>query len=252
MYKNIEELFSSSPFWKNVYYELYLKIKDNAYNLKLEAIDVFKEVVSQCQKVLKDPHPEDCFKRKYWDGMFYEGSPIIRRYESNLCLSLMYVALSLCQKRNDNNVKGFLYSLKEKMIKVGENCFFPYCDEYVKNYYQNHPNVTQSVTQTIYTPNLNTIQMNIPKNSDVNQALREFITEQIEYAESFPWNENSKAEVIKSMLLIKYNSVPEGVITEEMRKRIMNLGKKEAKMQVETFKAEAFYNIHNNKNVITK
>ena len=84
--------------------------------------------------------------------------------------------------------------------------------------------------------------------------MRQYITAEIEYAESFPWNENSKAEVIKTLLLAKETNehIPEGVITKDMRKRIMNLGRKEAIMQVGTLKTDAYYDIHNNKNVYTK
>lgn len=250
MYNTLEELYAENPVWSHIYTDLYLRIKDNAYTLKIEAIDVFNEVYSQCLNVWRDPHPEDCFAAKFWNYKF----PITRRYESNLCLSLVYVALSLCKLRNDTNIRAFLTCLEMKMKKEQETCFFPHCVEFVKNYSQTHQSSLISDTQMLPTNSDIHTKTNKIQNSDCIQAMRQYITAEIEYAESFPWNENDKAEVIKTLLLAKEANkhIPNGVITNEMRKRIMNLGRKEHIMQVGTFNADVYYDIHNNKNVITK
>jgi len=254
MHNTLEELFAENQVWSHIYTDLYLRIKDNAYTLKIEAIDVFNEVYSQCRNVWKDQHPEDCFEGKYWNCVFHENSPITRRYESNLCLSLIYVALSLCKWRNDTNIRAFRTCLEMKMKKERETCFFPHCVEFVKNYSPIHQSSHISDTQILPTNSDVPTTTNKIQNSDSIQVMRQYITAEIEYAEKFPWNENSKAEVIKSLLLAKEtnNHIPQGVITDEMRKRIMNLGRKEAIMQVGTFKADAYYDIHNNEKVFTK
>lgn len=81
-----------------------------------------------------------------------------------------------------------------------------------------------------------------------NQVIRNFLEKIIEYAMNFPTNQNDKAEIIKDLLIAKsFNGhIPSAILTPELKKRIMSIGRKEPSINVGTLKTDALYDIHNN------
>lgn len=83
------------------------------------------------------------------------------------------------------------------------------------------------------------------------ESIRDFVEQIINYAESFPSNQNEKAEVIKEVLSMKYTNghIPSEVLTPKLRERLTNLGRKENHVQIGTLKTENLYDVHDNKTV---
>ena len=82
-----------------------------------------------------------------------------------------------------------------------------------------------------------------------NEAIREFVQQLIIFAESYPSNQNDKAEVIKQALLVKEHNgfIPSSVLDEKWNERLMNLGRKEPPgLRVDNITANNLYDIHNN------
>ena len=67
-----------------------------------------------------------------------------------------------------------------------------------------------------------------------NETIDEMLHSMVSFAEALPYNQNHKAEVIRSMLLenIVLGKISIDAVTPEMKQRICNLGKKEAPMQI--------------------
>lgn len=81
-----------------------------------------------------------------------------------------------------------------------------------------------------------------------NEVISDFLEKIIEYAMNFPTNQNDKAEVIKELLIAKsFNGhIPSAILTPELKKRIMSIGRKEPSINVGTLKTDNLYDIHNN------
>lgn len=88
-----------------------------------------------------------------------------------------------------------------------------------------------------------------------DEAIREFVQQLIIFAESYPSNQNDKAEVIKQALLVKEHNgfIPSSVLDEKWNERLMNLGRKEPPgLRVDKITANNLYDVHNNGEVNLK
>lgn len=85
----------------------------------------------------------------------------------------------------------------------------------------------------------------------VDSNVHKLVENIISYAEKFPSNQNEKAATIKEVLMSKMCNgvIQKAILDDKLMKRLTNLGRKEPSFQINTLKAETFYDIHNNEEV---
>lgn len=115
-----------SPLWKDIY-EVYLRVKHNACNLNIPAVNVFNEVRYLCVRVMIDKYSAKSRLQDYLDDAY---TMLRHRYATDLCCSMVYAVLSL-RKDSPDYVKEFCEVLRDEKLKHESN-FFPSFDGFVK------------------------------------------------------------------------------------------------------------------------
>lgn len=119
----IDDFLEESELWRKLYM-IFLDVKDNAYRLKVPAVNMFNEVRYQCVRVMLDKHPEENIWQNYLNPA-YES--LGWRYASDLCFAMVYAVLKHIEDA-PHHIQLFLKLLNRKM-ETEEN-YFPYIDSY--------------------------------------------------------------------------------------------------------------------------
>lgn len=124
--ESIESFLEESQLWKDIY-EVFLRVKDNAYYLKVPSVKMFNEVRYQCVRLMLDKHPEENVYVNYLNNA---RDTLGWRYASDLCFSMVYAVMSLI-KNTPMQVTHFCTILSENRLK-GDRCYFPYFNQLVE------------------------------------------------------------------------------------------------------------------------
>ena len=123
---SLDDFLRENPLWHELYYGLYLNIKEHVhvYNnvsgtfrgLEIQAVDMLNEVAYQCLRVVTEPHPEDCFERRFLDDPLRNNPLFSEAQERDMCFALVYVVLKSCDRSDDMDCTPFLKSYERKMF----------------------------------------------------------------------------------------------------------------------------------------
>lgn len=233
---DLHELLTENELWQDMYNGLYLPLKARTNSWKFDALTMLNEVYLQCVRAVMDRHPEDCFREKFMKHPLRQDSPLERRFERDLCLSLAYVVLSLCTARDEAHVRTFRLCLEEEMRQ--ERHFFSEAVLWVAT-------ITKDYNFEIIPENAElTPEQRCEQLEEELAALRSELTRMkagqdkslqglveaiISVGEQYPSNQNDKADVVRSLLLEKavHGYIPSEVLTPEMLQRINAIGRKE-------------------------
>lgn len=129
---HIEELITESHLWEDVYNDLYKSefVQNflNIFHIDCDPIIVFNEVYYQCVRVkLNLKH---CFNSENDTNLYISvNTPYVKQREF-LCLSLVFVVLSLSKTRKEHHVQDYLKTLKDFL---GGWTIFPKILNYISN-----------------------------------------------------------------------------------------------------------------------
>lgn len=234
---DLHTLLTENKLWEDVYEDLYLRFKVQTDKYKIDALTMLNEVYLQCVRVVAEMHPEDCFKERFFNHPLRKDSVIKRRYERNMCLSLVYVVLSLSNARTMRHVKTFLQLLEREMKT--EPYYFSEAALYVVTCTKQYdcdivPEEVEALTESLETRCARLEDEVLRLKQEKEAVLRDFVEAIIRVGEQYPSNQNDKAEVIRSLLLEKAVNgyIPGEVLTEEMRERINAIGRKEVANEI--------------------
>lgn len=88
---DIDAFLNESQLWRDIY-DVFLRVKDNTYRLKVPSVTMFNEVRYQCVRIMLDKHPEE----DIWGIYLNDARDTLGwRYASDLCFSMVYAVLSL-------------------------------------------------------------------------------------------------------------------------------------------------------------
>lgn len=124
--ESIESFLEESQLWKDIY-EVFLKVKDNAYYLKVPSVKMFNEVRYQCVRLMLDKHPEESLFVNYLNNA---RDTLGWRYASDLCFSMVYAVMSLI-KNPPEQATHFCTILSENRLK-GEQWYFPHFRQFIE------------------------------------------------------------------------------------------------------------------------
>ena len=123
---SLDDFLRENPLWNELYYGLYLNIKAHVHvydnvsgtfrGLEIPAVDMLNEVAYQCLRVVTEPHPEDCFERRFLDAPLRNNPLFTEAQERDMCFALVYVVLKSCDRSDDLDCTPFLKSYERKMF----------------------------------------------------------------------------------------------------------------------------------------
>lgn len=233
---DLHELLTENELWEDMYNDLYLKLKARTNSWKFDALTMLNEVYLQCVRAVMDRHPEDCFREKFIKHPLRQDSPLERRFERDLCLSLSYVVLSLCTARDEAHVRTFRQCLEEEMKQ--ERHFFSEAVLWVATITKDY-NFEIIPENAELTPEQRCEQLEeelaalrsemARMKAEQDKSLQGLVEAIISVGEQYPSNQNDKADVVRSLLLEKavHGYIPSEVLTPEMLQRINAIGRKE-------------------------
>lgn len=124
--EDIDAFLEESQLWRDIY-EVFLRVKDNAYYLKVPSVKMFNEVRYQCVRLMLDKHPEENVYGNYLNDA---RNTLGWRYASDLCFSMVYAVLSLL-KNLPVQMPRFCGILCDNKLKM-EQYFFPDFKQFVE------------------------------------------------------------------------------------------------------------------------
>lgn len=124
--EDIDAFLEESQLWRDIY-EVFLRVKDNAYYLKVPSVKMFNEVRYQCVRLMLDKHPEENVYGNYLNDA---RDTLGWRYASDLCFSMVYAVLSLL-KNPPIQMPRFCAILRDNKLKT-EQCYFPDFKQFVE------------------------------------------------------------------------------------------------------------------------